>query len=397
MDGWCTVGAGQRLGILLDTLEREREPTAFAVDLEHQDVDGIPLRDDLTGILDVMCRKLRNVDETLDPRQDLDEGAEGDHLRDATLDDVPLAVVVEHLLPRIGLCLLQPERDALTLAIDVEHLHLDRLSDLEHFRRMVHVRPRKLGDVDQPVHPVEVDEGAEVDDVRDRPLDDVARAQSVEDRLAHLLALVLEHGAPRKDDVVARAIQLDHLAAELLAQELVEVLHPADVDKRRGQEPAHAEVEDETALDDLDHTAVDRLAARLGTLDRLPGELEPGALLREDETPFGILLRHHERVDLLADRNLVGRVDAAPDRQLCDGDDALGLVADVDEHLVLVDAHDGAVHHLSLVDRRESAVVVGDELAVGAGRPDAVHDSGGCLDGRSRLLYGVVCHLEGGV
>jgi hypothetical protein len=50
--------------------------------------------------------------------------------------------------------------------------------------------------------------------------------------------------------------------------------------------------------------------ARLGGgLDLLPGEFEPCALLREDQAPFGVLLREHERVDLLADRNLVGGID----------------------------------------------------------------------------------------
>jgi hypothetical protein len=167
------------------------------------------------------------------PGEDLDERAEGDDLRDAPLDDVALAVGVEHLLPRVRLRLLEAERDPLPLAVDVEHLDLDGLADLEHLRRVVHVRPRQLGDVDQAVHPVEVDERAEVDDVRDRALDDVARVEPVEDRLAHLLALVLEDGAAREHDVVPRAVELDHLAAELLAEELVEVLDAADVDERR--------------------------------------------------------------------------------------------------------------------------------------------------------------------
>jgi hypothetical protein len=40
---------------------------------------------------------------------------------------------------------------------------------------MVHVAPRELRDVNQAVHPVEIDERAEVDDVRDLALDDVSR------------------------------------------------------------------------------------------------------------------------------------------------------------------------------------------------------------------------------
>src|SRR2546423_14946543 len=100
---------------------------------------------------------------------------------------------------------------------------------------MVHVTPGKLGDVDQPVDALEVHEGAEVDDVGDLALDDLAGLEPAEDLLADLLALLLEHGAAREDNVVAGAVELDHLALELLAHELVEVLDAADVDQRRGQ------------------------------------------------------------------------------------------------------------------------------------------------------------------
>ena len=250
---------------------------------------------------------------------------------------------------------------------------------------MVDVRPRELGDVDQAVHAVEVDERAEVDDVRDLALDDVAGLEPVEDLLALLLALLFEHGAAREHDVVARAVELDHLAAELLAEELVEILDAADVDERRRQEAADAEVEDQAALDDLDHAAVDRLAGLGGALDVLPGELEAGALLRQDQPAFGVLLREHERVDLVAERDLVGRVDRAADRELGDRDDALRLVADVDEDLVLVDAHDGAVHDLALVDLGEGRLVVGDQFAVGSFDPDAgflLHEIAGCQNDR---------------
>src|SRR5436853_234958 len=155
-------------------------------------------------------------------------------------DDVALVVALEHLLPRVGLRLLQPERDALPIAVDVEHLDIDLLADLEHLGRMVDVAPRQLADVDETVHPVEVDECAEVDDVRDRALDDVAGVEPVEDRLPHLLALVLEDCAAGEHDVVARPVQLYHLGAQLLAEELVQVLDAADVDERRRQEAAHA-------------------------------------------------------------------------------------------------------------------------------------------------------------
>ncbi len=60
---------------------------------------------------------------------------------------------------------------------------------------------------------------------------------------------------------------------------------------------------------------------------------------------------------------LVG-IDRLADRQLVRGDDALGLVADVDEHLVLVDPDDVAGDDLALLDVAEGGVVVGDDLPV---------------------------------
>jgi hypothetical protein len=255
---------------------------------------------------------------------------------------------------------------------------------------MVDVAPRELRDVDQPIHAVEVDERAEVDDVGDLAVDHVARVEAVEDRLPHLLALVLEHRAAREDDVVSRAVELDHLAAELTAEELVEILNASDVDERRRKEASDSEIEDEAALDNLDHLAYHRLA-RLGRrFDPLPCELEARALLREDQAALGVLLRQDESIDLLAHRHLVRGVDCTADRELSHRDDALGLVADVDEHLVLVDPDDRSVDDFAFVDLREGRVVVRNKLPVGARRPDAFLCRGG-------LLGGFVRHSSRGV
>ena len=178
---------------------------------------------------------------------------------------------------------------------------------------MVHVRPGQLGDVDQAVDAVEVHEGAEVDDVGDRALDDHARLEAVQDLLADLLALLLEHRAARQHHVVARAVQLDHLALDLGAEELVEVLDAADVDQRGRQEAAHPEVDDQAALDDLDDGALDRLAGLGGGLDLAPGLLEARALLGQQQ-PVLVLLGEDQRVDLLAELDLVVRVDRLADR-----------------------------------------------------------------------------------
>jgi hypothetical protein len=230
--------------------------------------------------------------------------------------------------------------------------------------RVVDVRPRQLGDVDEAVDAVEVDERAEVDDVRDLALDDEPRLEAVEDLLALLLALLLEDRAAAQDHVVARAVELDDLRLDLRAHVLVQVGHAADVDQRGGQEAAHAEVDDETALDHLDDRALDGLPALGRRLDAPPRLLEAGALLGHDEAAVLVLLGEDQRVDLLAELDLVVRVDVLADRQLVGGDDPLALVADVDQHLVVVDAHDTAGDDVALLERGERGVVVRDDLAV---------------------------------
>src|SRR5204863_7897838 len=227
---------------------------------------------------------------------------------DVAVELVARVVGVDDALPGILLGLLEAQRDALAVAVDIEHLDLDRVADREDLARVVHVRPRELGDVDQAVDAVEVDERAEVDDVGDLALDDQARLEPLQDRLALLLALLLQHRAAREHDVVARAVELDDLALDLLAEVVVQVRHTPDVDQGGGQEPAHAEVDDKPALDDLDDLALDRLARLRGCLDAAPRLLEARALLGQDQAPVLVLLGEDEGVDLLAQLDLVGGI-----------------------------------------------------------------------------------------
>src|SRR4051794_25047697 len=159
------VALGQHLA--LHPLDRQGEATPLGVDLEDLDLHIVARLDDLARVLDVVLGELGDVHEALDALEDLDEGPERDDLGDLPLELVADVVGVDHALPRVLLGLLEAQGDALAVAVDVEHLDLHRVADREDLRRVVDVRPRQLGDVDQAVDAVEVDEGAEVDDVRD--------------------------------------------------------------------------------------------------------------------------------------------------------------------------------------------------------------------------------------
>src|SRR5207248_2180984 len=99
-------------------------------------------------------------------------------------------------------------------------------------------------------------------------------------------------------------------------------------------------------------------------LDPAPSLLEPRALLGENEPPVLVLLGEHKRVDLLAQMNLLAGLDGLADRELEGGDDALRLVAYVDQHLVGVDAHDVSRDHIPLPEGMKRRVVVRNDVAV---------------------------------
>ena len=79
---------------------------------------------------------------------------------------------------------------------------------------MVHMRPRQLGDVDQAVDAVEVDEAAEVDDVRDRALHDHPRLETVEDQLADLPALSSSTARRESTTSLRERLSSDHPALD---------------------------------------------------------------------------------------------------------------------------------------------------------------------------------------
>ena len=145
----------------------------------------------------------------------------------------------------------------------------------------------------------------------------------------------------------------------------MQVLHAAKVDQRGRQEAAQADVEDETALDDLDDFAFDVLAAVELLFDLRPGALVLRALLGQDEPAVLVFLLQDECLDVVTHGDDLGGVDVLADGELAGGDDALGLVADVEQDLVPLHAHDRAVYEVALVERIDRAVDEGMHLLIG--------------------------------
>jgi hypothetical protein len=100
-------------------------------------------------------------------------------------------------------------------------------------------------------------------------------------------------------------------------------------------------------------------------------------LLGQDQPTLLVLLLQDQGLDVVADGDDVVGVDVVLDRELTRGDDALGLVPDVEENLVAVDPDDDARDDVAVIELFDGAVDGGEEVLEG---PDVVDgDLGGTL------------------
>src|SRR2546422_4768994 len=197
------------------------------------------------------------MDEAFHARLQLDEGAVIGQADDPALDPGADRVLGGNTHPGIGALLLQAERDAAGLAIVLEDHDLDAVADHVDLRWMADAAPRHIGDVEEPVDPAEVHEGAVIRDVLDGAVHELAFGEVRQGPLPALVARLLEQEPAGHDHVAAPLVDLDDLHGEGLADELFGVTHRMQVDLGAGQEGFYADVHHHPALDAADDPAFD--------------------------------------------------------------------------------------------------------------------------------------------
>ena len=143
---------------------------------------------------------------------------------------------------------------------------------------MVDPAPAHVGDVQQAVDAAEVDEGAEVGDVLDRALADLADRDLVEQLLLLGLAGDLDELAAADDDVAPALVDLEDHALDFLVDVIGDVGRTADVDLAGGQEDVDADIDEQAALDLAGDLALDDVAFVVAGDDHLPGPHPVGLL-----------------------------------------------------------------------------------------------------------------------
>ncbi len=177
--------------------------------------------------------------EAFDAFLDLHEAAVVGDVRDLAEQTRARRITPREIRPRIRAELLETQRDAVALAIELEDLHLELLADAHDLGRVLDALPCHVGDVQQAVDAAEVHERAVVGEVLDDALEHRALLQVLQQRLALGAVLVLDDRAPRHDHVVALLVELDDLELERLAFERGRIADRAHVDERARQERAN--------------------------------------------------------------------------------------------------------------------------------------------------------------
>ena len=114
---------------------------------------------------------------------------------------------------------------------------------------MIDAAPAHVGDVQQAVDAAQVDERAEVGDVLDDALAELADFELLEQLGLLLRPLGLDEAAAADDDVAAGFVDLEHQALDLFADVFADVVRPADIDLAGRQEHVDADVDQQAALD----------------------------------------------------------------------------------------------------------------------------------------------------
>src|SRR5690606_37790281 len=158
-------------------------------------------------------REVRLVDHAVHALFDADEDAVVGDRAHLAGDLVARLVLVREQSPRIGLELLETVADALGRGVDLEHLALDLLTDLEELRGVLDLRgPAHLPDVDEPIDArLELDEGAVVGQAPDLAADALAERISLFGVVPRILLGLLEAQA----DALCLGVVLEDLDGDL--------------------------------------------------------------------------------------------------------------------------------------------------------------------------------------
>src|SRR5262249_39680509 len=239
---------------------------------------------------------LAYVDEPFDALLQLDEGAVIGDADDASLDARTDGIALRRVKPRVGRELLEAERDALLVFVELQNFDVDLVAHVDQVARMRQAAPRHGGNVQQAIDAAQVDESAVVGQV----LDGAGKVCALVKLFQGLAALfgqnLVENGFARDHDVAALAVQLDDAHFNLLPFHGIEIVRRLHIHLRAGKKRNRAaQIYREPAFHPLHDASFDHALVVVGFFDRLHRLQTLGLQVRElGITLFRLAMLHHD-------------------------------------------------------------------------------------------------------
>src|SRR5215469_3771199 len=147
-------------------LHAERDAAVTGIDAEDDRLDLVAGLDQLGGVLEALGPgHLGEVNEAFNSLLQLDERAVIGDRENASMDACAHRVALRGIEPGVRRELLKAERDALLILVELEHLDLNLVADVDQVAGMREASPAHVGDVQQAVDSAEVNERAVVGQV----------------------------------------------------------------------------------------------------------------------------------------------------------------------------------------------------------------------------------------
>ena len=207
---------------------------------------------------------------------------------------------------------------------------------------MIDATPAHIGDVQQTVEAVEVDERAEVGDVFHHTLAYVAGGHMAEHLRAFVGAFFFDELAAAEHDVLPLHVELHDFEFILLADQRLEILRWHDVHLRAGQKRLHADVDNEASLHNFLDATGDHAAFFANGIDLVPVLFELRALVAELNHPVAVFEHLNEHLNLVAHHGLVVLVKFIQRHR------SLALKIDIYEHFLGSDLDDFTLNNFAL-------------------------------------------------
>ena len=217
----------------------QRNPALLRVHVQHYAIDVVADIHQLRRMLHAFGpRHFADVHQSFDALLQFDKRAvisDADH---ASTNVCAHGITMFRIQPRIGRELLEAQRNALLVLVELQHLHLDLIAYVDQVAGMSEASPRHVGDVQQTIDAAEIDECAVVGEVLDHAGQDRAFLQVLQSLGSLFTLLAFQHLLARDHNVAALLVQLDDGNFETLALHRIQIARRTQVGLGAGKKCA---------------------------------------------------------------------------------------------------------------------------------------------------------------